>query len=157
IRLFNASASTLKLALSGYYQTAALQARDLLETAFLLDLFTHDRTLIPAWRTDANDTRFRPMNVRKLLDDRDGFAGKKRFEAYKLLCDIAGHPNPAGFRLLTSAPGGDACCGPFFDAALMTALLEELAKLIVLAAAAFMRLLEASSKADYTMKIAFME
>ena len=40
IRLFNASASALKLLLSGYYQTAALQERDLLEMAFLLDLFT---------------------------------------------------------------------------------------------------------------------
>jgi len=42
IRLFNGAAAVLKLCLSGYYQTAALQARDLLETVFLLDLFTAD-------------------------------------------------------------------------------------------------------------------
>ncbi len=33
IRLFNAAASGLKLALSGYYQTAFQQARDIMETA----------------------------------------------------------------------------------------------------------------------------
>ncbi|HER25503.1 MAG TPA: hypothetical protein ENI69_00165, partial [Rhodospirillales bacterium] len=37
IRIFNGLASALKLMFSGYYQTAALQGRDILETAFLLD------------------------------------------------------------------------------------------------------------------------
>jgi hypothetical protein len=35
IRLFNTSACALSLALSGFYQNAALQMRDLLETGFL--------------------------------------------------------------------------------------------------------------------------
>jgi hypothetical protein len=39
IRLFNAAASGVKLALSGYYQTAFHQARDIMETGFLLDYF----------------------------------------------------------------------------------------------------------------------
>ena len=38
IRLFNAAAVALKLFLSGYYQGAAGQLRDALETAFLLEL-----------------------------------------------------------------------------------------------------------------------
>jgi len=38
IRLFNAAASAVKLALSGYYQPAFHQVRDILETGFLLDL-----------------------------------------------------------------------------------------------------------------------
>jgi hypothetical protein len=39
IRLFNAAASGIKLALSGYYQTAFHQARDIMETGYLLDYF----------------------------------------------------------------------------------------------------------------------
>jgi hypothetical protein len=39
IRLFNAAASGMKLALSGYYQTAFQQARDIMENGFLLDYF----------------------------------------------------------------------------------------------------------------------
>src|SRR5262245_5546806 len=108
IRLFNGAAAVLKLCLSGYYQTAALQARDLLETAFLLDLFTADAALIAVWRADSNDARFRPVRVRMTLDDRDGFRERKREQAYKLLCELAGHPNEKGFRLLTGKAGGDA-------------------------------------------------
>jgi hypothetical protein len=39
IRLFNASAASVKLALSGYYQIAFAQLRDIVETYFLLDYF----------------------------------------------------------------------------------------------------------------------
>jgi hypothetical protein len=39
IRLFNAAASGIKLALSGYYQTAFHQARDIIEIGYLLDYF----------------------------------------------------------------------------------------------------------------------
>jgi acyl CoA:acetate/3-ketoacid CoA transferase alpha subunit len=53
------AASVLKRWLSGYYQTAAFQARDLLETAFLLDLLTADAALIAVWRADSNDAHFR--------------------------------------------------------------------------------------------------
>ena len=40
IRLFNESASALKLLLSGYYQASASIQRNLLEITFLLDYFT---------------------------------------------------------------------------------------------------------------------
>ena len=115
IRLFNGAASVLKLCLSGYYQTAALQARDLLETAFLLNLLTADAALITVWRADSNDARCWPVRVRMTLDDRDGFKERKRGQAYKVLCELAGHPNEMGFRLLTGKAGGDAY-GPFFTA-----------------------------------------
>src|SRR5688572_3239076 len=51
IRLFNATASVLKLLLSGYYQTSVLQQRDLLEIIFLLDYFRTDQSLIAEWRS----------------------------------------------------------------------------------------------------------
>jgi hypothetical protein len=37
IRLFNAAGASLKLALSGYYQKAFDQVRDVIETYFLVD------------------------------------------------------------------------------------------------------------------------
>ena len=39
IRLFNAAAASIKLALSGYPQLALAQIRDVVEVAFLLDYF----------------------------------------------------------------------------------------------------------------------
>src|SRR5215510_14694402 len=157
IRLFNGAAAVLKLCLSGYYQTAALQARDLLETAFLLDLFTADAAVIAVWRADSNDARFRPVRVRMTLDDRDGFRERKREQAYKLLCELAGHPNEKGFRLLTGKAGGDAYCGPFFDQALLPALMEELVKLLVQGAGAFTRFFDGANKAGIAAKLAFIE
>ena len=41
IRLFNAAASGMKLALSGYYQTAFQQARDIMETRIPARLLPH--------------------------------------------------------------------------------------------------------------------
>ena len=50
IRLFNVAASGVKLALSGYYQTAFQQARDIMETGFLFDYFRKSRQQIGVWR-----------------------------------------------------------------------------------------------------------
>ena len=50
MRIFNAFGASLKLALSGYGQNSALVMRDILETAFLLDLFRRDAALISCWR-----------------------------------------------------------------------------------------------------------
>jgi hypothetical protein len=43
IRLFNASAASVNLALSGYYQIAFAQLRDIVETYFLLDYFSTNK------------------------------------------------------------------------------------------------------------------
>ncbi len=70
IRLFNSINASLKLLLSGYYQAAAMQIRDVLETIFLLDYLNTDKALIAEWR-DANDNdrykKFRPKEVRKKI------------------------------------------------------------------------------------------
>ena len=65
IRLLNATASVLKLLLSGYYQTSVLQQRDLLETIFLLDYFRTDQSLIAEWRDSTDEVR-RKSSVRRL-------------------------------------------------------------------------------------------
>lgn len=81
MRLFNAFAASLKLALSGYGQNSALILRDVLETAFLLDYCRTDRAAITRWRLadeKARRTEFAPVKVRDALDKRDGFTGEKR-------------------------------------------------------------------------------
>jgi hypothetical protein len=50
MRTFNAFAASIKLALSGYHQNSALILRDVMETVFLLDLFSGDPSLIERWR-----------------------------------------------------------------------------------------------------------
>ena len=54
MRLFNGCAAAFQLMVSGYYQSAAMVMRDLLETAFLLGYFRHNPGKISDWRI-AND------------------------------------------------------------------------------------------------------
>jgi len=80
MRTFNAFGASLKLMLSGYHQNSALVLRDLLETAFLLDLFGGDRSLIERWRLSDKKARmkdFSPVKVREALDSRDGSSHQK--------------------------------------------------------------------------------
>ncbi len=65
IRLFNACAASLKLLLSGYSQNAAFQFRDILETAFLLDLLHGEPALVKEWRQ--SDKKLRTVNRRPSL------------------------------------------------------------------------------------------
>lgn len=160
IRLFNGTASALKLVLSGYYQSSAFQQRDLLETTFLLDYFRTNRSQIAVWRAGNAKTlrdQFRPAKIREVLDDRDGFTERKRGKAYQLLCELASHPTPTGFRMLTPVSGGDAHCGPFFELTAMSAVLSELAKHLVQAAEVFHVFFDPRNRADCEMKIGFME
>lgn len=160
IRLFNAAASSIKLMLSGYYQTAAGQMRDLLETTFLLDYFQSNRPLITDWRTSDDRARwnkFKPVKIREALDARDGFEGKKRGAAYSLLSELASHASTKGFRMLTPIPGGDAHCGPFFEKTSLDPCLSELAKILVQAAGTFTRFFTKDDKHSYGMKIGYME
>ena len=45
-RLFNSGASAMKLLMGGFYQTAVMVMRDILETTFLLDYFHSNRDQI---------------------------------------------------------------------------------------------------------------
>ena len=85
IRLFNAAASGVKLALSGYYQTAFHQARDIMETGFLLDYFRTSPDKIPVWKGADRAARrklFEPVQIRKALDERDGDTEMRRAAEY---------------------------------------------------------------------------
>lgn len=159
IRLFNACAASLKLLFSGYGQNAALQMRDMLETAFLLDYFQTDRALIAEWRDSDKKLRmskFGPASVRRVLDDRDGFTERKREAAYSLMCELASHPTFVGFQMLRP-DGVNAHCGPFVETKTLKAVLSELAKLQVQAAMIFTTFIGWKSQPVADAKIAFIE
>jgi hypothetical protein len=127
IRLFNAAAAAVKLALSGYYQQALHQARDILEIGFLLDLFRTSPEKIVIWERSDRATRrklFDPVKVRIALDERDGDSGKKREAEYNKLSELASHLTPRGFRMTTR--GQFAEFGPFIDEPRLKAWLHEM-------------------------------
>jgi len=127
-RFFNSIVTAIKLMLSGYYQSSVTLQRDIVEIGFLLDYFLSDKSKIEEWKNSPTKERmdkFSPATVRKALDDRDGFQGKKRQEIYKLMSEVATHPTYAGFKLL--APDGKVHLGPFFDAKYLKHLVHELA------------------------------
>jgi len=127
-RFFNSIVTAIKLMLSGYYQSSVIIQRDIVELGFLLDYFLSDKSKIKKWKDSSTKERmaqFSPASVRKALDDRDGFQGKKRQEIYKLMSEVATHPTYTGFKLL--APEGKVHLGPFFDAKYLKHLIHELA------------------------------
>lgn len=127
VRLFNAAASGIKLALSGYYQTAFHQTRDILEVGYLMDYFRTSPAERGVWkRADRKERRekFDPVKIRISLDARDGDTTKKRAEEYNKLSELASHANYGGFRL--TSRGQFAELGPFVDGKFLIAWLEEM-------------------------------
>ncbi len=127
IRLFNAAASGVKLALSGYYQTAFHQARDIMETGFLLDYFRTSPEQREVWKRSDRKMRhelFDPVKIGIALDERDGDPRKRRAEEYNKLSELASHATFRGFSLATR--GGFGELGPFVERANLMAWLEEM-------------------------------
>ncbi len=134
MRMFNAFGASLKLALSGYIQNSALILRDILETVFLLDLFSGDHSLIAKWRSaDAKILRqhFSPAAVRKTLDNRYGHTTGKREDLYKLFSELAGHPTMKSSWMMRPQRDGDAVIGPFIEKTSLDAVLSEMGRLAV--------------------------
>jgi hypothetical protein len=137
-----------------------MHQRDLLEVSFLLDYFQSNPKLIAEWKACTESERnkkFGAFEIRKFLDDRDGFTERKRAEHYKLLCSLGAHATDQGFRLLQPIPGGDAHCGPFFAETALTATISELAKIIDGAAGNFTMFFSAKALPEYEVKLRFME
>jgi hypothetical protein len=132
IRMFNAFGASLGLLLTGYHQKSAMIMRDVLENLFLMDLFRTDHFAIERWRF-ANDKKskqeFLPVKVRETLDERDGFEGKKRAEAYKILSELAAHPTMGTQYMLKPDLDADILTGPFMGDKILQQGLEELGRL----------------------------
>lgn len=129
-RLFNSIVTAIKLMLSGYYQGSVMLQRDIVEIGFLIDYFLSDKSKIEEWKNCSIKERmdkFSPAIVRKALDDRDNFQGKKRQEIYSLMSELATHPTYGGFKLLAPSPSRDVHLGPFFDSKFLKHLIQELA------------------------------
>jgi len=127
VRLFNAAASGIKLALSGYYQTAFQQARDIMETGYLLDYFRTSPQQRALWKQADTKTRrqlFDPVKIRIALDERDGDTTKKRAAEYSKLSELASHATFRGFRLTTRDGFGEL--GPFVEKTNLIGWLHEM-------------------------------
>jgi hypothetical protein len=122
IRLFNASAASVNLALSGYYQIAFAQLRDIVETYFLLDYFSTNKDKIAVWRVADLKSKFRPYVIRNELDKRDGDASNEREAIYGRLSAYASHVTNQGFKLTTKENMGEI--GPFVSKELLTVFIS---------------------------------
>lgn len=157
-RLFNSGASAMKLLMGGYYQSAVMIMRDILETTFLLDYFHSNPTQIAVWRQCTEKERigkFGAAKIRIALDDRDGYTERKREAAYNLLCQLGTHPTYTGFQMLQAKGSNLVNVGPFFEPASLDAVLSELAKTI-LQAGSQARHAEERDIADYRISIDYL-
>jgi hypothetical protein len=87
IRLFNAAGASVKLALSGYYQKAFDQVRDVIETYFLVDYLSTYPDEIDEWkRADRKKLTwyFSPARIRNELDKRDRYHERRADEDLSL-------------------------------------------------------------------------
>jgi len=134
IRMFNAFGASLTLIFSGYHQNSGMIMRDILETVFLMDLFKTDHTEIERWRFADKKTqreKFSPVAVRKALDERDGLHTMKRAETYKMLSELAAHPNMHSQHMLRPEKGGDIVTGPFMEESTLEAGVSELGRIAI--------------------------
>jgi hypothetical protein len=130
IRLFNAAGASIKLALSGYYQKAFDQVRDVIETYFLVDYLSTYPDKIDEWkRADKRKriSQFGPGFIRNALDKRDGYTSGARKKIYDLISELASHASYSGISLTTTGPANMAQVGPFFDEKKLSTWLGELA------------------------------
>ena len=122
--------------MSGNYTGCAMYARDLLETSFLLDYLLEKPGRPEAWLGINSKTvpqEYKPITIRKYLDDRDGYTEKRRATHYQMLCALGAHPSPAGFELKRN--GAKLIkSGPFKQRESLEQCIQEAAKLTVLLA-----------------------
>jgi hypothetical protein len=129
-RLFNAAGASIKLALSGYYQKAFHQVRDVIETYFLVDYLKTNPDEIDEWKRADRKKRmshFGPGRIRDELDKRDGHTSGERTKIYHLISEAASHASYRGISLITTGPASMVQVGPFFDEGKLTVWLSEMA------------------------------
>jgi hypothetical protein len=129
--------------LNGYYQTAFGLMRDLVEIHTLLDYFTAQPEKIDRWSKVTNAERvreFRPSELRKVLDERDGFTGGGRRRDYEAFSEHASHLTYAALRMLQT-PEGHTHLGPMFNPGHLRNCSVELARRVILCVLLIIRLL----------------
>jgi len=157
LRLFNSAASSLKLGLSGYYQSAFAVMRDIFETAALIDYLQSCPEKIAVWKASGKKQRIRefgPGPIRDALNKRDKLSGNKRKMKYDRFSEYASHPAAPGFELL--APDGLGKIGPFLDEKYLKAWLEEGVVFLVEGATVFTNYFEKIEEALLMEKATFL-
>lgn len=128
-RMFNSALAAYHDLLSGFYQISFSNQRDLIETQFLLDLFRSDRSKVTEWRESTPQERkqkFSTVEIRKILDERDGFKSHKRAERYGKFSNFATHMSYTGFQLIANSENLIEI-GPFYDEKKILNTMHELA------------------------------
>jgi hypothetical protein len=121
--------TSVKLALSGYYQKAFDQLRDVIETYFLVDYLSTYPEKIDQWKRADKKKRishYGPAFIRNALDKRDGYTSGERKRIYDLISEHASHASYSGISLTTTGPANMAQIGPFFDEKKLAVWLQEL-------------------------------
>ncbi|MDH7789148.1 hypothetical protein [Ochrobactrum sp. AN78] len=132
IRLINSAGAAGISSMNGYYQPAASNIRDIIEVAFLLDLFSRDLSQIEKWRTADKKTlfsEFRPLSIRQKLDKFDNPEGGElsfRNDAYKLYSEHGTHMKANAVILMS--PNMNTIVGPFPDAERLLGLSFDIAR-----------------------------
>lgn len=139
-RVYNSAAGALYLTRSGYYQTALMLMRDIIEVTNLLDYFLGHKTDITGWRTLPNRERrkrFSPKIIRDVLNRRDHLPRDVRNEYYSLLSECAVHATFQGIELLMKDK--KIMVGPFSDRRLTEAVFSFLPQLTSFGTQVFLR------------------
>lgn len=140
IRMFNSTASSLNLMLMGYYQNSIILIRDILETTFLIDLFSFKPELIIDW-ADSNDlqlkNKYSPVNIRIELDKCYNNTSSKRKDLYQMFCAYGTHFTIKGTILLADV-NNLLQIGPFINTDKLKACIEELCLRVNYASLIFM-------------------
>jgi len=130
MRSFEMMSLGLRSCLTGSYHASAMAARDLIETAFLLDFLMDndgepERWLVATLPDVRN--KYSPRKVREYLDKRDGFTELKRKAHFDMLSTLGAHPTPFSLNLRRDGQG-IIHLGPFKQSDLLRGCVEELAK-----------------------------
>ena len=133
LRTFDASSYCVRSAMSGNYTGCAMYARDLLETQFLLGYLLDEPGRPEAWLSSdptSSPEEYKPVVIRKYLDERDGFTERKREKSYKALSTLGAHPSAGGLEL--KRDGGKAIhSGPFKQRDTLEACIQEAARVVL--------------------------
>ena len=133
LRTFDAASYCVRSALSGNYTGSAMYARDILETQFLLSYLLDEPGRPEVWlSSDPKNApkEYNPVEIRKYLDNRDGFVEKKRMQNYKALSTLGSHPSPGGLEL--KRDGGRAIrSGPFKQRTTLEQCIQEAARVVL--------------------------
>ncbi|ETA50177.1 hypothetical protein GQA70_04950 [Ponticoccus alexandrii] len=110
-----------------------MYARDILETQFLLSFLMDEPGRPEEWLSSdpkASIKKYKPVVIRKYLDERDGFLKNKRMQSYKVLSTLGTHPSPGGLEL--KRDGGKAIhSGPFKQRDTLEKCIQEAARVVL--------------------------